>query len=197
MRDKLFKININELVKMYKQTRDEEIFDVLHRRILAILNKIWRTHFHVKDFDDFMAEFNEEIVKVIDRYDESKGSFLTLLNCALKNRIINYHIKMFRQKRDRSKELNIGLIEHFKMQNNEDYGNSNEFEAGQCDKNVDFINLTTDLRKILKDDLFIIVMLKMEGYSANEISKILGVTHHVVYNRLRIIRRTLREYLDS
>lgn len=185
---------MSDLAMLYKIRRDEEIFDVLYQKIIGYVYKVSAPYFSASEQEEFVSYFDMFIPSLVNNFNANKGQFITYLHHTIKHKIQTYYQYKRRIKRDTKNEVNLDYIKNL-IAENEDF--DVDVDLAHNDIDYDFISLIEDMRNMMETDLFIIAVLRIAGYENREIASMLGITYHMVSNRMKMIRRILYEYVNS
>ncbi len=170
-----------ELVMLLKQ-RQQPAFNYLYDNYSGALFTIILNILNDRELSsDVLQEVFVKIWRQIDSYDETKGRLFTwMMNIARNASIDMLRSKDFKNTQQ-NRELNEGVY---------DAGGSTETKTDQ-------IGLRKVVRQLKEEHRVLVELSYFEGYTQDEISKMLNIPLGTVKTRLRTALTQLRQYINS
>ena len=187
----LEEISDDYLVCLYFE-KNQDAIDLLFERytkfIYGIIRDYCKQNEGYIDFEDVFNDCFLAFLVCIERYDQDKGNFYFYVRKAVERKII-----------DRFEEINknkmIVSLDSFR------YDEGKETYLDFIAEENAFFEEKSDLKEELYDCLDdydkTIVDLKIEGYSYQEIAKILKSTKQSVYRRVSKIKNILKDIIEK
>ena len=189
---------------------DEDAFDLLYQRVLALVDKIceYRPFRDSEEVEDFKSYLDTFIMKTIKRYDPNRGcSFMTYITSAITYDLQNYYATLFRKKRKaNASALSIEAIyEQIALMSKgcEQNDTAKGLYAEIVDKLTDyrdenerqFKELIEDImQKLTRNQQEIFMLYFVWGYSADEVGDMLGKSGITITKTVQRIRNRLTKY---
>jgi RNA polymerase sigma factor (sigma-70 family) len=170
-----------ELVMLLKQ-RQQPAFNYLYDNYSGALFTIISNIINDRDLAaDVLQEVFVKIWKQIETYDETKGRLFTwMMNVARNASIDVLRSKDFKNSQQ-NRELNEGVYE----------------AGGSTETKTDQIGLRKVVRQLKEEHRVLVELSYFEGYTQDEISKMLNIPLGTVKTRLRTALTQLRQYINS
>lgn len=169
----------SELVSLLKQ-RDESAFNYLYDNYSGSLYSVILNIVPDRDLaNDLLQEVFVKIWRQIETYDNAKGRLFTwMLNVARNASIDAIRSKNYQQSQQ-NRELTENVID----------------ESGSIETNTDKIGLRKIVQKLKQDYRVLVNLAYFEGYTQDEISKMLNIPLGTVKTRLRSALIQLKEVI--
>lgn len=174
---------------MTKEERNKLIEDNLNL-VYHVAHKYF--DYELCDKEDFISEGYIGLIKAANKYDKAKQIRFSTFAC----KCIYYHLcsYLFVQNHYCRKANNDAVSLETKTFDDNEKTTLKDLIISEEDYSVananDILSLIDKLN--IKDAKYIIIK-KVEGYSYTEIGKFLGVSRHIIYHRLKSLRKKLIE----
>jgi RNA polymerase sigma factor (sigma-70 family) len=170
-----------ELVMLLRQ-RHQPAFNYLYDNYSGALFTIILNILNDRELgSDALQEVFVKIWRQVDSYDETKGRLFTwMMNIARNASIDILRSKDFKNSKQ-NRELNESVYE----------------KGGSTELKTDQIGLRKIVRELKEEYKVLVELAYFEGYTQDEISKMLGIPLGTVKTRLRAALIQLRQYLKS
>lgn len=153
--------NLDQLVEIYRLTKDEEVFEQIYNAVYPIMKgKASQYNVAGNEFEDNISELSNALLRCMDKFDNSKSNFNTYFNMVAKNTMLNL-IK--------SQAIRINPTEDVM-----DYADSISADGDEMVEVEFMIDLNNC--KMSERNKSILNMLIFEGKSQVEIANILNIT---------------------
>lgn len=186
----LDKISDDLLVCLWRE-KNQDAFDLLQDRynhfIFGIIKDVLNRYDKFFDYSDLYQESFVTFLKCIESYDEESGCFYFFVRKSIERSLTNYIRKAMRY-------MEIKSIDNMVYEDSrESYVDYITEEKKDDSYSVLYEKLVSKLDYINK----LIVDYKMDGYSYNEIAKILGLTRGSIYSRANKIKNILKDIIEK
>jgi RNA polymerase sigma factor (sigma-70 family) len=170
-----------ELVMLLKQ-RQQPAFNYLYDNYSGALFTIILNVLNERELaSDVLQEVFIKLWRQIDSYDETKGRLFTwMMNIARNASIDTLRSKDFKNSQQ-NRELTESVYE----------------SGGSSELKIDQIGLRKIVRSLKEEYTILVELSYFEGYTQDEISKMLNIPLGTVKTRLRTALTQLRQYLKS
>jgi len=170
-----------ELVMLLKQ-RHQSAFNYLYENYSGALFTVILNVVNDRELaSDVLQEVFVKIWRQIDSYDQTKGRLFTwMMNISR-----NASIDTLRSKDFKNSQQNRGLTE------------SVYESGGSTELKTDHIGLRKAVKELKEEHKILVELSYFEGYTQDEISKMLNIPLGTVKTRLRTALTQLRQYLKS
>lgn len=186
----LDKISDDLLVCLWRE-KNQDAFDLLQTRynyfIFGIIKDILNKYDKFFDYADLYQESFMAFLRCIESYDEENGCFYFFVRRSIERALINYIKKNMRYMEIKSID---NMVYEDSRESYVDYiaEEKNDF----CDSTL-YEKLTNKLDDVNK----LIVDYKIDGYTYNEIAKMLGLTRGSIYSRASKIKNILKDIIEK
>ena len=186
----LDKISDDLLVCLWRE-KNQDAFDLLQNRynyfIFGIIKDILNKYDKFFDYADLYQESFMAFLRCIESYDEENGCFYFFVRRSVERALINYIKKNMRYMEIKSID---NMVYEDSRESYVDYivEEKNDF----CDSTLyeKLINKLDDVNKLIVD-------YKIDGYTYNEIAKMLGLTRGSIYSRASKIKNILKDIIEK
>ena len=165
---------------------DAEFFEANMLLVPFTINKFFPA---LANDEDAFQEGYIALWKACLGYDSDQMKFSTYAVCSIKNAVSNYHKKLHTKP-----NVNRTLSMNSHYDNRVDWNlpdDENSFSELETKMLLDAFRKTLRPRQVELFDLL------LAGYSRHEIARELGVTHQAVSQRGNLLKRKLRNYLNT
>lgn len=186
----LDKISDDLLVCLWRE-KNQDAFDLLQSRynyfIFGIIKDVLNRYDKFFDYSDLYQESFVTFLKCIESYDEESGCFYFFVRKSIERSLINYI-------RKNMKYMEIKSIDNMVYEDSrESYIDYVTEEKKEDSDSILYEKLISRLDYVNK----LVVDYKMDGYSYNEIAKILGLTRGSIYSRANKIKNILKDIIEK
>jgi RNA polymerase sporulation-specific sigma factor len=186
-------------IYLWESIRTKEGSDELVNDNLGLVHSILRK-FNLPDsqYQELYSEGVLGLVEAAKRYKPGKAKFSTYAYFRVKGAILNFIqnnksiIKIpWRRNKDGEK---IKVVSLSPTSEDEDW-NQQQFDISDEEKGYASVELEESLKKILTNQEYEILLLKMEGYSLNEISEKIKIPQKKINEFMELIKMKAQEIL--
>lgn len=184
------RISDDWLIFLYREGNQlaiDFLFDRYSVFLYGFINKMMRCNYIYIDYKELFQEMILVFINCINRYDEEAGCFYYFVRKAVERKLIDCISKI-------NKLKCVAPLDE--MCFNEEIG---VIDFVQEDSNLEYYEteLYNMISKRLSDEDLKIVDMKVEGYSYQEISRILGMSKQGIYRKVNIIKNVIKDIIEK
>ena len=187
----LNEISDDLLIRLYREGNQTAI-DLLYERynvfLYGFIHQILKNEDYRFDYKELFQELFIVFFNCLERYDEENGCFYYFVKRSAERKVFDFIYKA-------NKSRNILSLDNFY------YFDGLETCADYIEEENLETYYQTDLYKMLEENLseeeMNIIDLKVEGYSYQEISKILNISKQTIYRKVVIIKNVIKDIIEK
>lgn len=187
----LDEISDDLLISLYREGIQWAI-DLLFERygvfLYGFINKILRSQNIHCDYKEAFQELFVVLINCIDRYDEYAGCFYFFVKCSVERRLFNLVNQL-------NKDKKIASLDELC------FSSGNESYLDYIEETDNRMYYETELYKKMEEKLddraLMIVNMKVEGFTYQEIADSLGVNKQSIYRKMVTVKNIIKDIIKN
>ena len=187
----LDEISDDLLINLYREGLQWAI-DLLFERysvfLYGFINRTLKSQNVCCDYKDVFQDLFVVLINCIERYDEKAGCFYFFVKCAMERRLYNFINQLNKDKR-------IASLDELC------FSSGNESCLDYVEESENKMYYETELYGKMKESLsmeeLMIVDMKVEGYTYQEIADTLCVNKQAVYRKMVLIKNIIKDIIEK